>query len=95
MPRITVLPAHVSAEVPPGLLILEAGAKAGIDMEAGCFNCACGTCVVEVVAGIGNLESPTPEELDVLDQWNRDAERYRLACCTRIKTGEVVVRQFH
>jgi len=93
MPKITVLPANVSAEVEPGELLLEAGEKAGVEMEAGCFSCSCGTCVVEVVSGMENLEPPTPEDLDVLDQWNRDPEKYRLACCVRIQKGEVVIRQ--
>lgn len=92
MPTVTVLPANVRAEVPPGELLLEAGEKAGVEMEAGCFNCSCGTCVVEVVSGMANLEDPTPEELDVLDQWNRDPEKYRLACCVRIQRGEVAIR---
>ena len=95
MPKVTILPAGASAEVEPGELLLEAGEKAGIDMEAGCFNCSCGTCVVEVVSGMANLEEATPEELDVLDQWNKDPERFRLTCCVHIKQGEVVLKQQH
>ena len=92
MPKITVLPANASAEVPSGETLLEAGEAAGVEMEAGCFNCSCGTCVVEVVSGMENLEEPTPEELDVLDAWNKDPEKYRLTCCVKIKGGEVVIR---
>ncbi|MBL9170742.1 MAG: (2Fe-2S)-binding protein [Verrucomicrobiales bacterium] len=95
MPKVTILPTGVSAEVEPGELLLEAGEKAGIEMEAGCFNCSCGTCVIEVVSGLENLEEPTPEELDVLDQWNKDPEKFRLTCCVHIKTGDVVLRQHH
>lgn len=95
MPKVTILPANVSAEVEPGELLIEAGEKAGIEMEAGCFNCSCGTCVIEVVRGMDQLERPTPEELDVLDQWNRDPEKFRLTCCVRITGGEVVLRQVH
>lgn len=95
MPKVTILPAGASAEVEPGELLLDAGEKAGIDMEAGCFNCSCGTCVVEVVSGMANLEEATPEELDVLDQWNKDPERFRLTCCVHIKQGEVVLKQQH
>ena len=95
MPKITVLPAEKSAEVESGELLLEAGEKAGVEMEAGCFNCSCGTCVVAVVSGMENLEEPTPEELDVLDSWNKDPEKYRLTCCVKIKDGEVVIRQAH
>ena len=95
MPKLTVLPPDVSAEVEPGELLLEAGERAGVEMEAGCFNCSCGTCVVEVASGMEHLEPPTPEELDVLDSWNRDPEKYRLTCCVRIKDGDVVIRQIH
>lgn len=92
MPKVTILPSAVSADVPPGELLLDAGEKAGVEMEAGCFNCSCGTCVVEVVQGMEHLEAPTPEELDVLDAWNRDPEKFRLTCCVRVKEGDVVIR---
>lgn len=95
MPKITVLPANASAEVPAGTLLLDAGESAGVEMEAGCFNCSCGTCVIEVVSGMENLGEPTPEELDVLDQWNKDPEKYRLACCVQLQHGEVVIRGGH
>ena len=96
MPNVTVLPVRASVEVPPGELLLRAGERAGVEMEAGCFNCSCGTCVVEVVSGNENLEEPSPEELEVLDQWNKDPEKFRLTCCVRIKgPGEVVIRQGH
>jgi ferredoxin len=95
VPKITVLPANVSAEVSAGETILEAGEKAGVEMEAGCFNCSCGTCVVEIVSGMENLEEPTPEELDVLDAWNKDSDKFRLTCCVKIKKGEVVIRAGH
>jgi ferredoxin len=95
MPRLTVLPSNLSAEVPAGELLLEAGETAGVEMEAGCFNCSCGTCVAEVVSGMENLEPPTDEELDVLDQWNKDPEKHRLTCCVRIKSGDVVIRAGH
>lgn len=95
MPKVTILPANASAEVESGALLLDAGEKAGVEMEAGCFNCSCGTCVAEVVQGMQHLDDPTPEELDVLDAWNRDPEKYRLTCCVRIKDGDVVLRQVH
>jgi ferredoxin len=95
MPKVTVMPANVSAEVPAGELLLEAGEKAGVEMEAGCFNCSCGTCAVEVVSGLENLSEPTPEELDVLDAWNKDPEKYRLTCVVKVEKGEVVIKAGH
>ncbi|MGE3313346.1 MAG: 2Fe-2S iron-sulfur cluster-binding protein [Limisphaerales bacterium] len=93
MAKVTVLPANVSAEIPAGSLLIDGGEAAGVDMEAGCFNCSCGTCVVEVVEGMDNLEEPSPEELDVLDQWNRDPDKFRLTCCVKVRDGEIVIRQ--
>ena len=95
MPKVTIQPSGASADVESGELLLEAGEKAGIEMEAGCFNCSCGTCVIEVVEGMEHLETPSPEELDVLDQWNKDPEKFRLTCCVHIKTGDVVLKQIH
>ncbi len=86
---------NATAEVEPGELLLDAGEKAGVEMEAGCFNCSCGTCVAEIVEGMENLDDPTPEELDVLDAWNRDPDKYRLTCCVRIRKGAVKLRQAH
>ncbi len=95
MPKVTVLPANVSVEVEPGEILLEAGEKAGVEMEAGCFNCSCGTCAVEVVSGMENLAAPTPEELDVLDAWNKDPEKFRLTCCVRVDKGDVIIKAGH
>lgn len=92
MPKVTILPVNITTEVPAGEVLLDAGEKAGVEMEAGCFSCSCGTCVVEVIEGMANLEPPTAEELDVLDAWSRDVEKYRLACCTRIREGAVTIR---
>jgi ferredoxin len=95
MPKVTLLPGGQSAEVPAGTLLLDAGELAGVEMEAGCFNCSCGTCVVAIASGMENLEPPTDEELNVLDQWNKDPEKYRLTCCVKIVKGEVVLRLEH
>ena len=95
MARITILPANASAEVTDGELLVEAGELAGVEMEAGCFNCSCGTCVAQVVSGMENLSLPTDEELDVLDQWNKDSEKYRLTCCVKILHGEVTLKTGH
>ena len=95
MPKITLLPGGQTAEVPPGTLLLDAGEAAGVEMEAGCFNCSCGTCAIEIVSGMENINPPTDEELNVLDQWNKDPEKYRLTCCNKILQGEVVMRMEH
>jgi ferredoxin len=95
MATITILPSNASAEVPDGELLVEAGEKAGVEMEAGCFNCSCGTCVAQVVSGMENLSEPTEEELDVLDQWNKDSDQFRLTCCVRLLRGACTLKAGH
>lgn len=96
MAKITIENLGKSAEVPDGeLTILEAGERAGVDMEFGCRDCSCGTCVVEVTAGMENLSTPTEQEIDVLDTWNKDPEQFRLACCVKVMKGEVVLHAGH
>ncbi len=95
MPKVTILPSGQSAEVPAGTLLIDAGEEAGVAMEAGCFNCSCGTCAVAVDSGMENIEPATDEELNVLDQWNKDPEKYRLTCCVKILKGDVVLRMEH
>ena len=95
MATITILPAQKTAEVPDGELLVEAGELAGVEMEAGCFNCSCGTCAAEVVSVMENLSPPTDEELDVLDQWNKDPDKFRLTCCVRLLRGQCTLRAGH
>lgn len=91
MPIITLMPANSSIEVESGLTLLKAGQRAGVEMEAGCFNCLCGTCVVEIMSGSENLEPPTAQELEVLDEWSKDPDMFRLACSARANEGSVVI----
>ena len=50
---------------------------------------------MEVVSGMENLAEPTPEELDVLDSWSKDPEKYRLTCCVKVLKGDVVIKAGH
>jgi ferredoxin len=93
MPKVTILPVELSAEIAPGESLLDAGGLAGVEMEAECFNCSCGTCAVAIVQGVENLAPATPEELAVLRATGLDPARHRLACTARVLHGEVTLRQ--
>ncbi len=94
MARFTIENLNKSAEIPDGqYTLLEAGEKAGVDMEFGCRDCSCGTCGVEIISGMENLSTPTEQEIDVLDAWNKDPDKIRLACCVKVMKGEVVIRE--
>ena len=54
------------------------------------FNChsgACGSCLIEIVAGGENLSAPTEEEKDL-----GVGDKRRLACRCRINGGTVTIR---
>ncbi len=90
--KITVLPENRQAEIKPGECILDASYTAGVMLDAGCLNCSCGTCAVEVVSGGENLEPLTNNEKAVLEKRGKNPQQYRLACCVKILKGEVVIR---
>lgn len=93
MPKVTILPVELAAEVAVGENLLDAGEHAGVEMVAGCFNCSCGTCAVEVIRGRENLAAATPREAEVLAARQRKPDRFRLACATKVIRGEVTIRQ--
>lgn len=93
MPTVVLQPAQLSAEIPAGATLLDAGEAAGAEMVAGCLDGTCGTCALEVVSGAENLAAADRREREVLGGWNRNPARYRLACRARVLQGKVVVRQ--
>lgn len=54
-----------------------------------CTEGVCGTCVIEVIEGEGNLTDPTQEEEDFLGAGVTDE---RLACQCKMKNGTVKIR---
>src|SRR3989344_395248 len=52
----------------------------------GCEDGICGTCMIDVVSGEGNLSELTQQEKDL----ERD-KKHRLACQCKIKKGDVAI----
>lgn len=90
--RLAILPAGVKVEIPAGTWLLEAVEQAGVQPGFGCLNGACGACAVEVVKGASGLDSPSAGELATLQRRSLSADNHRLACCARIRGGEVTIR---
>lgn len=65
--------------------IAEACEEAGVPFA--CTEGVCGTCVIEVSEGMGNLTGFTQEEEDFLGE----LEEERLACQCKIQHGEVKI----
>ncbi|MCX7872385.1 MAG: (2Fe-2S)-binding protein [Verrucomicrobiae bacterium] len=89
---IKVLPENRSARVKAGEFILDASTDAGVVLNSGCLNSTCGTCAVEILEGGENLSAMTDRERSVLEGKNLEPGKFRLACCTKIMRGEVVIR---
>ena len=82
MARITSAKTNESRGVPNGSKIRDACEELGVPFS--CTNGICGTCMIDIVEGKGNLSELTEQEQDLA----RD-EEHRLACQCRIIKGEV------
>ena len=91
MPRITFLPAGITAECDDGETVFEVGRRHQIAIETACVGRAtCGLCRVRVVAGA-----------EFLSPYNQEEEKHlgnvyfltkiRLACQSTVRGGDVTV----
>jgi ferredoxin len=64
-----------------GLLALSVREKTPIEYD--CKKADCGICIVRVLAGNENLNSPTPQEADFLKAMHADHDE-RLSCQVRV-----------
>ena len=69
-------------EVEEGVNIVDAIEEAGVPI--GCSNGVCGTCEVEIIEGMENLNERTEEEEDLGMEGNK-----RLGCQCVVKQGQV------
>jgi ferredoxin len=73
-------------ELQDGDSIMECCEEAGVPFA--CTEGVCGTCVIEVVAGMENLSDFNQAEADFLG----DQDRERLACQCKIRNGCVKIK---
>ncbi|HSX11549.1 MAG TPA: 2Fe-2S iron-sulfur cluster-binding protein [Chlamydiales bacterium] len=73
-------------DLPDGSPIAEACEQAGIPFA--CTEGVCGTCVIEVTDGMGNLSDFNQAEADFLGELDKE----RLACQCKIKSGCVKIK---
>jgi 2Fe-2S ferredoxin len=81
----------VEIEVPAGSTILEAAKQAHAQVGDACGgNCACSTCHVYVVTGLGSLSAQEEEEEDILDKAFDVRATSRLSCQAKIGAADLV-----
>ena len=86
MAKIIFVENNEEADLPDGSPIAEACEQAGIPFA--CTEGVCGTCVIEVSEGMGNLSDFNQAEADFLG----DLDKERLACQCKIKGGCVKIK---
>ncbi|WP_235536454.1 MULTISPECIES: cytochrome P450/oxidoreductase [unclassified Sphingomonas] len=76
---------ELAIEVKAGQSLLEAARAIGIDLPSDCEEGLCGTCEVEILSG-------EPDHRDaVLTAAERAAGRRMMACCSRARSGKLVI----
>jgi ferredoxin, 2Fe-2S len=91
VPRVTILPAGTSVEVPDGTTLFDAGAKLAAGIETACVGKGtCGLCRVKVVGGAEFLCAFTDEERKHLGNVYH-ITKVRLACRSVIAGGDVAI----
>jgi ferredoxin len=74
-------------EIPNGKLILDEAIKNGINLPYGCRYGSCLSCMVEVIKGIENIDSPDTRKISGSKNLNI------LTCMSKIKKdGEIILK---
>lgn len=82
----------VTTEVAPGTNLLEAAQGCGAREGHACGGvCACSTCHVYVLEGLGSLTEPSDREQDILDKAFDVKHHSRLGCQAEVTTEDVLV----
>ncbi len=88
--HVKFLPSGMEVELAEGEDLLAGALREGVPILTSCGgNARCGSCLVEVIQGAGNLNRVKPDEKDYLT-----AKGQRLAC-RALAYGPVTVRCIH
>ncbi|MCL1039608.1 (2Fe-2S)-binding protein [Shewanella submarina] len=90
MPKVTIAGISKPLEIPSGTSLQELQFEQDV-LPFGCCSAACGTCAMEVLNGMENLNPKSEEENDVLDNIDENGHKRRLACQC-ILTGDITIQ---
>lgn len=88
--KLTFADIGVTVTVPAGTRIIEVSEKVGAGILYGCRESDCGTCLTEVVSGMGNLSEASIFERTTLAE-KKAGPNMRLACQTLV-LGDATIK---
>lgn len=92
MPKVTFSNASKTIEVAAGESILDAALKENVPIMHACGGfCSCTTCHILVTSGLDHFEAPEENELERMEYLDERKSNSRLACQSKMKSGEAVV----
>lgn len=91
MPTVTFYQSGKSVELNQNSELLDLENTDQRELDFGCRAAGCGTCAIEVVAGLHNLNPKNEDEEDMLDRLDINGPNCRLACQCRLN-GDITIR---
>ncbi len=85
--RVEIVNDFLAIKVPVGSTIEEVAEKSGSSIPFGCRDGECGTCVIQVIEGMGFLNSLEEKEVKVLASMPDHHPNSRLSCQMKIIKG--------
>ena len=96
MPRIdfekSLAGPAATIDLPDGGSLMDACDEAAAPVPFSCRSTSCATCRVDVLEGIELLEPPGEDELGVLAIFGDDPGKRRMACASKVRPGEGLIR---
>ena len=92
LPHEEICPEGAIIEVEPGMTIIDAALRHGIEIEHACEkSCACTPCHVIIREGFSSLPESTEDEDDLLDKaWGLEPES-RLSCQAIVASEDLII----
>ncbi|MFA6918381.1 MAG: 2Fe-2S iron-sulfur cluster-binding protein [Candidatus Gracilibacteria bacterium] len=92
MPKVTFKNTGATVEVAAGAMLKDVTKNNKWPVAYGCEDGMCGTCMIKVAEGGGNLSPMEEKEKGTLEAMGMDVSQYRLCCQCKIN-GDCVIEQ--
>ncbi|MFD2176936.1 2Fe-2S iron-sulfur cluster-binding protein [Veronia pacifica] len=91
MSTVTFYASGQSFQLPDNSELMEIENTSQRELDFGCRAAGCGTCAIEIIAGLHNLNAKNDDEEDMLDRLDINGHNRRLACQCRVH-GDITIK---